>query len=501
MKRPAKVQRTYHTRISDPDGTLDEVLGGYAEVYGRAERALFADLARGGDPAALKSDYLIRFGLTARQFNAIAINLKGKIASIQERREGLIEEAKARIKTAEQVIAKLDQALSPPLEAAERCRRLNKRHQKQRRLARLRARLARLEADRAEDRVRLCFGGRRRFHAQFDLTANGYDSHDQPGERTGAAPAPTSSWCWGPRTRPAAVRAVWPTISASSALPCVCGFPTDSVRRATNTFASTSGCPYGTEALVAALTLGQAISYRFQRDAQGWRVFITTQALPFERRSDRRLGAIGVDLNADHLAVCETDRHGNPIASLTIPLVTYGLDRHQTQARIGEAIKTLMDFARDRGKPLAIEKLDFSAKKAALEAEGGRYARMLSALAYDRIVATLKARAHDAGLEVLSRNPAYTSLIGREKFAERYGLGPHHAAALVIARRALNLSERPNRHAGTARPLPVRNRGRHVWAFWRQVAREQRRMHRPGGRSTDRSRAPPTPRGTARTAT
>lgn len=77
MKRPAKVQRPYHTRISDPDGTLDEVLGGYAEVYGRAERALFSDLARGGDPAALKSDYLIRFGLTARQFNAIAINRTG----------------------------------------------------------------------------------------------------------------------------------------------------------------------------------------------------------------------------------------------------------------------------------------------------------------------------------------------------------------------------------------------------------------------------------------
>jgi IS605 OrfB family transposase len=259
--------------------------------------------------------------------------------------------------------------------------------------------------------------------------------------------------------------------------------------------------PYGTDPLVAALTLEQAISYRFQRDAQGWRVFITTQALPFEQRSDRQLGAIGVDLNADHLAVCETDRHGNPIAAFTIPLVTYGLDRHQTQARIGEAIKTLMDFARDRGKPLAIEKLDFSAKKAALEAEGRRYARMLSALAYDRIVATLKARAHDAGLDVLSRNPAYTSVIGREKFAERYGLGPHHAAALVIARRALNLSERPNRHAGTARPLPVRNRGRHVWAFWRQVAREPRRMHRTGGRSTDRSRAPPTPQGTARAAT
>ena len=29
-------------------------------LYGQAERALFADLARGGDPAALKSEYMRR---------------------------------------------------------------------------------------------------------------------------------------------------------------------------------------------------------------------------------------------------------------------------------------------------------------------------------------------------------------------------------------------------------------------------------------------------------
>lgn len=106
-RRPVKLQRTYQTRLCDPDGTLDEVLGGYAEVYGHAERALFADIARGREPATLKSDYLIRFGLTGRQFNAIAINLKGKVASIQERREGLITEAEERLKQAEKVI-KLD---------------------------------------------------------------------------------------------------------------------------------------------------------------------------------------------------------------------------------------------------------------------------------------------------------------------------------------------------------------------------------------------------------
>jgi hypothetical protein len=34
-------------------------------------------------------------------------------------------------------------------------------------------------------------------------------------------------------------------------------------------------------------------------------------------------------------------------------------------------------------------------------------------------------------------NPAYTSVIGRNKFSCRYGLSSHSAAALVIARRSL----------------------------------------------------------------
>lgn len=87
-------------------------LGAYADLYGQAERALFSDIARSCEPAALKSDSLVRFGLTAWQFNAIAVTLKGKIASIKERRTGLIDEAKACVKQAERVIKNLDDQLA-----------------------------------------------------------------------------------------------------------------------------------------------------------------------------------------------------------------------------------------------------------------------------------------------------------------------------------------------------------------------------------------------------
>ena len=44
-------------------------------------------------------------------------------------------------------------------------------------------------------------------------------------------------------------------------------------------------------------------------------------------------------------------------------------------------------------------------------------------------------------MEVYQLNPAFISAIGRVKFMERYGLGVHQAAALVLARRFLGCSE------------------------------------------------------------
>ena len=46
------------------------------------------------------------------------------------------------------------------------------------------------------------------------------------------------------------------------------------------------------------------------------------------------------------------------------------------------------------------------------------------------------------GVEVHQVNPAFSSVIGRVKFMERYGLSVHQAAALVLARRLLGCSER-----------------------------------------------------------
>ena len=264
---------------------------------------------------------------------------------------------------------------------------------------------------------------------------------------------------------------------------------------------------------------GQAISYRFKRDRKGWRVFASVKHQPVEVVTDRRLGAIGVDVNVDHLAVSETDYSGNWLRSWTVPLVTYGKSAKQSEALIGDAVAQVVARALQAGKPLVIEDLDFSAKRDALEGESPGRSRMLSSFAYGRIKTYFLSRGYREGVEVREVNPAYSSVIGRVLFMERYGLSVDQAAALVLARRSVGCSEGiPGQrvvsagngaHGALAAPVgagghfevrvpdshgahvdlgvPVRKRVRHVWSQWGAVLGKLRRAlaerHRRGGRT------------------
>ena len=100
--------------------------------------------------------------------------------------------------------------------------------------------------------------------------------------------------------------------------------------------------------------------------------------------------------------------------------------------------------------------------------------------------------------QVCQVNPAFSSVIGRVKFMERYGLSVHQAAALVLARRLLGCSERiPRRRVcpvgngvhvafSVAFSVPARKRVKHVWTCWGAVLGQLRpalaAQHRLGKR-------------------
>ena len=185
-------------------------------------------------------------------------------------------------------------------------------------------------------------------------------------------------------------------------------------------------------------------------------------------------------MNVDHIALVEIDARGNPIQKKRIPLVTYGKTSHQSKALIGEASKTIVAFAKKTGKPLVLEDLDFTEKKLSLKQDSPKRARMLSSFHYKELRSVIEAKAFKEGVEVFFVNPAYTSIIGRVKFSKKYGLRVHQGAALCIARRLFQFSEKPSRciakvvhkNVQVTFPLPERNRRKHVWAFWGQVNRK-----------------------------
>ena len=498
---------TYQTRLALTD-TQEAALSAYADLYGKVERSLFAALQAGGTLNALKRDFLPRFGITARQFNAVRIGLEGKIDAIKQRRPGLIEEAKTRIAKAQKVIDKLEKQ-AQQIDAEKKNQALNKLHQKKRRIATLHHRLSAQKADQVSGKVRLCFGSKRLFHAQFHLNDNGYADHAQWKADWEKARS-SQFFVLGSKDETAGCQGCQSRLSDDGSLILSLRLPD-----ALTDWGKTIEIPdvrfaYGQDDLIAALQssrritgmtrsgkciqkrTGTALSYRFVRDKKGWRVFASVEARPVDCVSHRGVGAIGIDINADHLALAETDRFGNLVGVKRVALVTKGKTTEQTKALIGDALAGIVAQAREAQKPLVIEKLDFKKKKAELEAVAPKQARMISSFAYGKVISGIKAAAFRAGIEVVEVNPAFTSVIGAVNHAQIKGISVHQGAAYAIARRGLGLSERPTvrqamvptRNGGHVTfALPARNRAKPVWSFWSKVRRSLKAAHRAHFRS------------------
>jgi IS605 OrfB family transposase len=317
--------------------------------------------------------------------------------------------------------------------------------------------------DKKDNRVRICFGSKKLFHAQYNLEKNGYNNHAE-WKIDWEASRSNQFYVLGSKDETSGCQGCVATKTEDRFLLRL-RVP-DGIRSNNKHLELPIHLAYGADVLEKALISQQAISYRFIKDNKGWRVFISTKAIEVEKQSSKNLGAIGVDINIDHLAVTEIDRSGNPVESKKIHLCTYGKSSHQSSAIIGDAVKELMAFSTSKGKPIVVEDLDFKKKKSALEQSDKKMARMLSSFSYEKILSCIKARSEDAGIECIEINPAFTSVIGRFKFAKRYGISTHQAAACVIARRGLEFSERPDRRDHVASFLPARNRNKHVWSHW-----------------------------------
>ena len=352
------------------------------------------------------------------------------------------------------------------------------RWQKQQQLQALSARLAGVEACQAAGRMSVCRGGKRLARVRHNLQAAGLgeDGWRQrwqarrwfftaDGEKDKAWGNETIRWHPGEHwleirlPRPLEHLANRPHGRYRLSAPVVFGYRGDDV---------------------AAQAETGPVRYDITFDPERGRWYLDAswgldRALPPDIDDLRHAPVLAADLNVGHLAAWVLDPSGNPVGQpRTIALVLAGQPAQTRDGRLRAAISELISVANSAGaRAIAVEDLDFvEARIEGRERTGnrpgrGRAGRRFRAAVADIPTAQFRNRlaqmAVNAGLAVVAVDPAYTSRWGAQHWLaplrhQACGATGHHAAAVVIGRRALG--QRARRRAWCDPDPPVDGRGR-----------------------------------------
>lgn len=486
------MQQTYQDRLT-LDPTQTRWIDAFGALYGQLQRKLYAHAAKGENLSDLKSSFSAAYGISARQFNAMRMELEGKMAGTVEllktRKLDLSRNIKKTISTIAQLekaikgqeklrdnekaaVAKAKKPKKRVFDLAYLGKLLKRKFNQNLRLTPQKNKLCAVDARLRAPVPGICFGSRKLFKQQFHLELTEFMQH---GETQAAA---FKKWRaqWlasrahqffliGSKDETAGNQSCKAKVIHAAPSPLPVAAPTLTLMIKMPQALVAKGAPaflalekihfnYGHKQVLQAIENGIALSYRFHRDdfsLSGWRVFVSTDTVGAEQVSlSSDLGVIGVDFNADHLAWAHTDRFGNASNKMArfgrIELALKHKTSEQRDAILSEALDKIFALAKKLSCPVGMEDLDFSAKKKELLKLGVRQARMLSGLAYAQYQSLAKGKASRLGIELIFVDPAYTSVAGSVKYAVRLGRTVHQAAAGVIARRAQGFKEkRPKR--------------------------------------------------------
>jgi IS605 OrfB family transposase len=155
-------------------------------------------------------------------------------------------------------------------------------------------------------------------------------------------------------------------------------------------------------------------------------------------------GIIGIDVNAYpyHLALAFASKDGNLEKYQSISLnELLEVNSEKRQYLEWEIAHRIIEIAKGENKAIAIENL----KKLPKGKRGDGLSKLRSRLqkwSYKRLLNKIEILAKRNGIEIRKVNPAYTSVIGKLKYAPQYNTDKDIAGAYVIARRGLGYKER-----------------------------------------------------------
>jgi len=176
-----------------------------------------------------------------------------------------------------------------------------------------------------------------------------------------------------------------------------------------------------------------------KKDAHHYTVNIEYELPDPETKITFRNGAIGVDTNVDHLALAETDVKGNLIhvESLYSRRMQFA-KKDKRFYDIACIVNQIIDRARKTKKGVVFEDLKFKPDYTLNKKRN----RAFSNFCYRKILELLEAKCIQYGITYKKVKPAFTSIIGKHKYAKMHKITGHQAAAYVIARRGLGFKEK-----------------------------------------------------------
>ncbi|ACX51406.1 transposase [Ammonifex degensii KC4] len=155
-------------------------------------------------------------------------------------------------------------------------------------------------------------------------------------------------------------------------------------------------------------------------------------------------GVIGIDVNAYpfHLALAEVSPDGNLVGHERISLhELLSADRDKREYLAWQVAYQVVSLALGKGKAIAMEDLE----KVPKGRRGDGFPKLRQKLqrwAYRSVLEKIEVLARRHGVAVEKRDPAFTSVIGKFKYAPQYLVDKDVAGALVIGRRALGFEEK-----------------------------------------------------------
>ena len=163
--------------------------------------------------------------------------------------------------------------------------------------------------------------------------------------------------------------------------------------------------------------------------------------LPKPREVTNKInGGIGLDYNKGFIQVCEVSGDGNIIGFKRYMLPSSGDDKAKGEIELRATVKAIAEKARDTGRQITIENLDFKKKKATANkhiSKRKKYNAMINSFDYARYTEYLETACYKEGVYLCKINPYNTTKTGAAKYAKPKGLNAHQAASYAIGRKGL----------------------------------------------------------------